>query len=738
MRLPRRTSAQSQQGITQELQSVRAGAITPAERARETTAKYGAIAAGAEAVGDVATNMAETQMEMDRASDKLDTAINDAYMEQALGEAKREAEERSLTDPEWTRDNYEKNIDAILRAREDAIEGLRDPENKLNAIKLHKVNSQLMANDARYDALDIEAKKIGTNWSNEYNAAVADERYSDAYRLLDIGTDITSGTPIVAPDKGPELRQELDTLVEKKEISDIVDDTSRVYLNDQEKGDELYREIQETEKDPAKRKAILDGLDAAFANVNRALKREKEQDEAGYIFYEQELDERITAGLAVDLMSEYEEGNIGEVGSKSAANRYARLRDKQVVGVKVNQTAIDFSEKLLNGDPIPATDAFRKHTDKFTATMPIPEDSDAETERAKFYKGISLVGKEDSDNLKGSIHTIAGLVKTAGLFAKLTDDPLNEPNMGMNEKQRAVHELNKKLLSYGIPPDQAAEDTLKRVRIDENTRNERADKWRDGELVAFTGDTSESGEQRAAESYAEVVDSDYYDMPGLWNVESPGYEAYLDYQGMYRNAFMQTGDWDVAMATANRQFKETYNANNLNSADGDDYQIMQGPIKGDATNIKKKMLSMLELDTQKYLVRADNGVQFYPSKVSPEDITFENPRKDGDEWVYTVMNKGVAIPRTANTSVDIRLDADDLSAVKAFTEKEDKVARLNTSIKKNEEQIEAVARYPTGPDAFMTAPYITYEPKTLKREIGMFQSDIEKAEAGFKERYPKF
>ena len=63
MRLPRRTAAQSQQGITQELQSVRAGAITPAERARETTAKFGAISSVADAFSQVAQAEAEARAE---------------------------------------------------------------------------------------------------------------------------------------------------------------------------------------------------------------------------------------------------------------------------------------------------------------------------------------------------------------------------------------------------------------------------------------------------------------------------------------------------------------------------------------------------------------------------------------------------------------------------------------------------------------------------------------------------
>ena len=71
MRLPRYTAAQAQQGITQERQSVRAGAITPAERARETTAKYGAIAAGAKAIGDVMVGIAEIKADEELTSAKM-------------------------------------------------------------------------------------------------------------------------------------------------------------------------------------------------------------------------------------------------------------------------------------------------------------------------------------------------------------------------------------------------------------------------------------------------------------------------------------------------------------------------------------------------------------------------------------------------------------------------------------------------------------------------------------------
>ncbi len=63
MRLPRYTAAQSQPRITQELQSVRAGTIRPGERAQETTAKFGAVAAVADAFSQVAKAEAESRAE---------------------------------------------------------------------------------------------------------------------------------------------------------------------------------------------------------------------------------------------------------------------------------------------------------------------------------------------------------------------------------------------------------------------------------------------------------------------------------------------------------------------------------------------------------------------------------------------------------------------------------------------------------------------------------------------------
>ena len=732
MKLPR----YSERSTVSELGSVRA--ISPEEAAATAGAKYGAVQAGLAAVGEVFTEVAAVEREMDIASDKVQNAVDDAYMEQALDQAKREAEELSLSDPTWTRSNYEANVEAIVSARTGAIDGLKYERGKDSAHEIHKANAQLIKSNARLDALDIEANRINTNWTTSYNQAVADKRYEDAYKLLDVGADTTSGTPIIDPTKEPAIRAKLDALVTKQEVDDVVNEITNAYFLDQEKGDELYREVQSSEKDPEKKAAILSGLNTSFANVNRALKREKEKEESGYIIYEQNLEEKIKSGVSVDLMSELKEGNLGEEGTKASANRYARLRDAQVAGVKVNQAALDFSEKLLNGDPMPSTDTYRAQTDAFIETIPVPEDSTLDAEKVKFYKGISLVGQEDKDNLKGGIHSIAGLVKMGPLFAALTDDPLNEPDIGINEKERAVYELNQQLLSYGIPPDQAAEDTLKRVRIDKDTKLERSDKWRDGELVAFTGDTSESGEQRAAASYADVIDSDKYDMPGFFNVEAPGYESYLDYQGMFRNAFMQTGDWDVAERTANRQFKEAYNANNLNSEDGDDYEITVGPIRGDATKIKAKMLGTLDIETQKYLIRDDDGSSFYPSKLDPAGIRFENPRRDGDDWLYTVMYNGTALPKTANTTVDVRLEPSDLADIKAFTEKEEKVKGLNAAIERNEKHIETIARHPTASDPFMLPPYKPDLKKSLEGEIKMYQKDVAAAEEEFKQRYPKF
>ena len=210
MRLPRRTSAQSQQGITQELQSQRAGAITPAERARETTAKYGAIAAGAKAIGDVMVGLSEIQAEEQLTDSTASYNAGVAQIDEDM--AAMPGERNALGEPVF---DVEKRVEAERKAREAMTSTIRESITNGTArrefdkmITTHKVEM-----DAKYRAKMTEegllflgeaaqSKVDGFVQDNQFDAAHEKNRaaldsgslgikqYNDNRVMIDKATDI--------------------------------------------------------------------------------------------------------------------------------------------------------------------------------------------------------------------------------------------------------------------------------------------------------------------------------------------------------------------------------------------------------------------------------------------------------------------------------------------------------------------------------------------------------------------
>ncbi len=596
MRIPRYSSGAANVGL---LESGKQALRSPSEAAAAAGGGLQAVGSALMAGGDAIAAYDKAKQATQIADDKLALSRMESESQTALERVWNDAQENNLS-----ADETEEALNKVFDSRQDILGKMQHPDNIRNIPQALRLSTEAMREEQRGNLITYAAART----TDEFNAQVTNARESgnipQMMLLMDIGLD--AGT--IGEADAALLNTEINQMMFNQEVDKRVELGFSAMLanpNDPDVKSGVYKKASQI-SDPDVRAAVLSGLNTASANVDKIHLQEREQEESDLIFYEQGLSEQISAGASVDLMLEYEQGKLGDEGTVSATKRYERLRDQQISGVKANDDQIDFAQRYLNGEPMPATKPFREQADRYLENLTVPEGSNYQDEKAKFYKHISIVGQDDSINLKGSLHSANGLVATADLFASLTDDPMNEPDMGINENERAALELMKQLVEYNVPKEQAAEDVTKRMRLDANTKETYEALWQGqtGDFPDFDRDEDDTGYSRAADNFGDLLGSKVYDMPGFFNVESPDYDGFLDYQGMFRNAFMSTGDWNVARKTANRQFKAAYQANNLNSPDGSDYQITKGPLKGDASDVRKQMIGQLNLDTQKYLVRA--------------------------------------------------------------------------------------------------------------------------------------
>jgi hypothetical protein len=272
MKIPRYTAGQtSNVGMMQEGISA---LESPEQAAAAAYAPYGAVSDIAATGAELAGVIQKTADEMDNAEDKITIAVDDGYMEQALKGAKKDADERSLSDPTWTRENYEENVKAILEARREALGNLKNNKTRARALKLFDATAPMMMENARLDAINVQALKVSTAWQTDYNEAVANKDYERAELLLDIGLDTEDGTrpAIVDAVKGAEARGKLAVLKKDEELTEEANRIQQIYYQDKEAGmDELRAIFDNTEMDAEERKTLEGKVIGAFQRADKIL-----------------------------------------------------------------------------------------------------------------------------------------------------------------------------------------------------------------------------------------------------------------------------------------------------------------------------------------------------------------------------------------------------------------------------------------------------------------------------------
>jgi len=707
VRLPRRTSAQSQQGITQELQSQRAGAITPADRARETTAKYGAISDVADAVGSAFETVADVRREAQESKDEVTYQIGESNLKAAR---KRLENDPNLKKPVQddgtsTADYYQQRADSILKDYRDHANNIVGEKARERAGQLIRNNEVVIRADMEGDMGVIETRIAG------------DELYTGFVNALD-GDDIEGARKLIAVGAerlllDPETAQKWTATVDKQEsktaANDLIANVDEGYSISEEEGNRRLSElIKDTSIDADVKNMAVDGSEEKKVEWSKARDTETKAEEvtsiiafgndklqagAGYMNYEQ-------ADAA------FEAGRYGK--GVGAANRRNQLFAAITSSIGKMETELNIRETYENGqfmqDDKKHREALSGYEQEVTSEM---KGEERITTIGDISRTLGTVSSHTSDTLNLSSKSVDALGQNLKLYRELTSDESVLPALHITGEAAAALEDASLLMDAGVPAQVAAETAYKNKNISPLEKDERAETWRNTAV------------NTANNSYGELLDSDYYEEPGFGDVDDPPPAMAVEYGAIYKAVYMQTGNEQTAKNIADRAIKSNWVMTNFNSPDPDEYTIEKTGLPGDVHRIRAGIIKDIEVD--KYSVQQPDG-SYKTTSIDADKIAFV-PTDDG-RW--GIEHGGKPLIRVTDDGIEVASFTLDESRLEEYKEKtaereanEQRIQNINHETERLEEL--------TASNPYRTVmPGLTTSRKRRVKSLGKEKARLEK------------
>lgn len=439
MQLPRKTTASR---VVPEIQGEIQSSISPALAASTEQAKWGAFAAGAAAASDIKQVYDNAQTEMEMANDKIQNAIDDGYYKSELDQLKAEHQQRSAAgDPTWSQNLYRENVEALNKTRMDAAKNLTNPKVRANVEKLVTANANITAQEARIDAIDMDATRAYNSFEKTYNTAIEEEDYDFAMHLLKTAMDTSDGTPIIDPIKGQAAESKLNKLIKTKELTDFSNEWQQRYIDNPEEAITEYGQILKSNMPSDEKKQLEALMQGAKYRADVAINFEKsEQNDA----YNQKKTEAI---LDIETSRDPEYSSVDQILQADwGEGNAAAVRKLEVVRALTRRAGSDsnklnYSARLESGIPTKDSEANREALDAYIRDQ-ITEDMTPEEIQIKTMEAINLAGyptQQMVNSLKAGPRSPSDMKRQYGLWKGLTT----------GEKKLNLHMEDKEYSDYG-------------------------------------------------------------------------------------------------------------------------------------------------------------------------------------------------------------------------------------------------------------------------------------------------
>ena len=688
MQLPRHYNPRSN---VSELQSVRAGAISPAEAANVQMAKYGAVAAGAKAIGDVMTSVSDVRKAAQDAKDEITWQTGQSNLKAAFTSLDNDENLKKPVQDDGTStvDYYNREADAIIKTYKTHLDQITDPKAKQRAIML-----------ARNKETEVRAEMEGKVGVLESRVAEGElfTGISDALR----NGDTDGARALVATGKArllldPEAAEKWTVAIEKQETKDasfeLIQDVNAGYAISQKEGDKRLGElVRNTDIDPQVRDMAIDGAEEKKVEWGKTRDSETKADEVTAILAFGNDTAQATAGFMSyeQVDSAYKAKRYGDPKTVGAANRRNQLFKSITSAVGRMETELNIRETYENGqfmlDDTKHRDALSAYEQEMTSEMD-------GAERIKTIGDISrtlgTVSTHTSNTLNLSGKSEAALTNNIDLYRELISDESVFPNMHLTGEAAAALEDTSVLMDAGVGKVEAASTAWANQHISELEKTERTQSW------------VNSGVKSANESYDTLLDSDYYEEPGFGDVDDPPAAMVIEYGAIYKSVYMQTGNDQTAQNIANRAIQKSWVMTNFNSADPDEYTIEKNGMPGDTHRIRAGVIREFEDDSFK--IRKPDGT-YKTSKIDADNVTFEALDTEDGVRRWGVMQNGVPLFRVSDSGIEVAeysMDESRLTEYQKKTAQHEATEQRLTDIKHEVKRLEGLTE---------TNPYRTVMP----------------------------
>ena len=714
MRLPRRTSAQSQQGITQELQSVRAGAITPAERARETTAKYGAIAAGAEAIGDVATVVGGVRQKAQQAKDEITYQSNENNFDMAYADLQNDpnVDKPVQDDGSSTADYYSSQVDEIIKQYKSGLNDIVDPEARKRAEAFVRDRETKMRISAAGDMGVIESRVAEGAFIENMNKAM------DAGNMEGARTLLTTAYNNGLVDAGG--REKWSDAIEKTgnqaQAQALVDEVNEAYSISEDDGNARLSElIKDTDIDQQVRDMAIDGAEEKRVEWGKAREEETKQAEVQSILSYGDDKARASAGMMSYEQADaaFESGRYGD--GTGAASRRNQIYTAITSAMGKKETELDIRSTIESGrfilDNKKNRDGLSLYEQDVTAGM---DSGERITAIGDISRTAGTASTHTSNTLNLSSKAEPALAQNLKLYRELTSDKTTMPTLHLTPEAASSLEDASTLMDSGLGAQEAANIAYANGHPDEAEKTARTETWR-----STTVDTANT-------SFTDLVDSDFYEEPGFGDVDEPPVEMAVEYGTLYKAVFMQTGNEVAAKNVADTAIKRNWVMTNFNSADSDEYTIERNGLPGDVHRIRAGVIR--EFEDERFKTRAADGT-YKSTKVDADKITFEAVETDGERR-WGVLHDGVPLVRVTDDGIEVATFVMDEDRLAEYKEKTATTEATETRLQEIKHETNRLTNLTE------ESPYRTVTPGFTAKRKGRIKS-LEKEQARLESELPK-
>jgi hypothetical protein len=398
--------------------------------------------------------------------------------------------------------------------------------------------------------------------------------------------------------------------------------------------------------DPDVKKSAISKVENHIGNLNRVKKKQAQVAHVAILGDMTNMEVAIKAGLPLpQSINDFVQSGMGYSPELDIQMmQYGRqLTLAKISGAKSNAAYTDFAAKRRQNELIGNSTANQKHLDTEIEGGYTPD----MTEQAKDSAAIDVMrnARFVSFNWEEKFDMAASDAQKLGQIAPrweelmLNTDINTSVQTKLSADKATVLTNTAKKIKAGIDPTVAGQQAIEISKMWARDKPEmEARQGNYTERPAYGDRTLSFGKRAALSGFDSYIDDSMDNSNWFFGFADPGQaefltedlksRAYANYEAYFYDAYMRTGDFNSATATANMMFGQNYNMNNING----EWQIEKNGAEGD----QEWRLETFVTENSDETVIYGSGTTVTGKLSEIEEISFQRPYEVNDELRYEV------------------------------------------------------------------------------------------------------